>query len=162
MSALTRRTTGAIFGAITGLAALAWLARSDAVPALAAVETAGRFRTVDLFIDSKETPLGAYQLSLVGRSGEVRIVGIEGGEHPAFRKPPFYDLKAIQHERVIIAAFSTASPEDLPRGKTRVAVIHVQTLGDKAPDLAIELQVAADPTGKRIFPAATFEMREPQ
>jgi len=47
-----------------------------------------RFQTVDIFVDSNEQPLAAYQLEMVAESGEVRIAGIEGGEHAAFKSPP--------------------------------------------------------------------------
>ena len=69
-------------------------------------------------MDSGSTPLAAYQIEFTATNGIARIVGIEGGAHPAFRQPPFYDPKAIQHEHVIIASFSTANAADLPTGKT--------------------------------------------
>jgi len=59
---------------------------------------------------------------------EREIVGIEGGEHPAFREPPMYDPKAMQHERVIIAAFNTAPSDELPR-ENASATIHLEAKG---------------------------------
>jgi len=82
------------------------------------------------------------------------IVGIEGGSSKAFREPPFYDPKAMQGERVIIAAFSTEAPEHLPSGKTRVATIHIVTTGAARPAFELKLQTAADSAGKRISATA--------
>ncbi len=113
-------------------------------------DPAVRFHAVDVYVDSNVTPLAAYQLEFSVISGDAKIVGIEGGEHPAFSNPPFYDPKAMQHERVVIAAFSTASPDHLPVGKTRVAVIHVQTSEQAAPRVELKLRAAADSNGNKI------------
>jgi hypothetical protein len=123
-------------------------------------ESRSRFRAVDIYVDSKSAPLAAYQLELSATNGMARIVGIEGGEHPAFREPPFYDPKAIQHERVIIAAFSTAAADKLPTGRTRVVTIHLQTEGAEPVRFALNLQTAADSTGNKISAEASFEERK--
>lgn len=122
-------------------------------------EGRSRFRAVDIHVDSGTTPLAAYQLELAATNGVARIVGIEGGEHPAFRQPPFYDPKALQHERVIIAGFSTAVATDLPTGKTRVATIHYQTTDTQPPQFELKLQAAGNPQGNRISAQATFTER---
>jgi len=119
-----------------------------------------RFQAVDIFIDSKETPLAAYQLEFLVKTGDTKVVGVEGGEHPAFKDAPFYDPKAIQHERVIIAAFSTSSGDKLPKGKTRVATIHLQITGERNPDCAVQLETAATLEGRRIPVETTFEERK--
>ena len=56
-----------------------------------------RFITVDVFIDSGDTPLAAYQIDLKATSdgGRVLLAGIEGGEHAAFATPAFYDARAL-------------------------------------------------------------------
>ena len=118
-----------------------------------------RFRAVDIFIDSRETPLAAYQLEFSVKGGSARVVGVEGGEHPAFNEAPFYDPKAIQQERVIIAAFNTASPDKLPKGKTRVATIHLQVSGEQAPEYTVNLATAATSTGRKISTQAAFQER---
>jgi hypothetical protein len=123
-------------------------------------EGPGRFCAVDIFVDSGSTPLAAYQIQFAATNGVVKIVGIEGGEHPAFRQPPYYDPKAMQHDHVIIAAFSTLSPADLPTGKTRVATIHYQTAGSQMPQFEIKLQTAGDSQGNKISPLASFEERK--
>jgi hypothetical protein len=118
------------------------------------------FRAVDIFVDSKDKPLAAYQLEFAVTNGVAKIVGIEGGRHPAFAEPPFYDPKAMQQERVIIAAFSTEPAEKLPTGKTRVTTIHVQTSGTTAPQFELKLQAAADASGNRISIEPSFEERK--
>ena len=126
----------------------------------AAEEGRARFCAMDIFIDSGSTPLAAYQLELAATNGAAKIVGIEGGEHPAFRQPPFYDPKAMQHERVIIAAFSTNAPANLPKGKTRVATVHIQTSGAAEPEFQLKLEVAADSNGTRIPAEASVQERK--
>jgi hypothetical protein len=123
-------------------------------------EGRSRFRAVDIYVDSKSAPLAAYQLKFSATNGAVKIVGIEGGEHPAFRQPPFYDPKAIQNERVIIAAFSTAPKEQLPIGKTRVATIHIYISGNVEPRYQMKLQTVADPYGAKIIAEVTCEERK--
>ncbi len=108
------------------------------------------FHAINIYIDSSSSPLAAYQVEFSVTNVPAKIVGIEGGSPKAFREPPFYDPKAMQGERVIIAAFSTEAPEHLPSGKTRVATIHIETAGETRPEFELKLQAAADPAGKRI------------
>ena len=56
----------------------------EAEPAKAPV----RFAAVEVFIDSGEQPIAAWQFQLAAERGDVKIVGIERGEHPAFSHPP--------------------------------------------------------------------------
>lgn len=107
-----------------------------------------RFTYVDVFIDSKDQPLAAYQFELAAEKGDVKIVGIEGGEHAAFKAPPYYDPAAMSRDHVIIAAFNTG--KDLPKGKTRVARVHVQITGEPKPEYVIKLEVAASFKGQPI------------
>ena len=126
----------------------------------AATNRSVRFQAVDIFIDSKETPLAAYQLEFSVRTGDAKVVGVEGGEHPAFKDAPFYDPKGIQHERVIIAAFNTTSADKLPKGKTRVATIHLQIAGERNPDYAVNLETAATLDGRKIIVQTAYEERK--
>jgi hypothetical protein len=125
-------------------------------------EGRGRFCAMDIFIDSGSTPLAAYQLEFAATNHAGKIVGLEGGEHPAFRQPPFYDPKAMQHERVIIATLSTAPPAELPVGKTRIATIHIRTTGTQPARFELKLQAAVDPQGNKIPAQASFEERKSQ
>lgn len=121
-----------------------------------------RFRAVDIFIDSHETPMAAYQIEFSVKSGNARVVGIEGGDHPTFKEAPFHDPKAIQQERVIIAAFNTSAADKLPKGRTRVATIHLQLVQGETPKYSVKLETAATAEGKKISAEATFEERKAQ
>lgn len=106
-----------------------------------------QFAAVDVFLDSGSHPLAAYQLDFVAKGNDVKIVGIEGGEHVAFQDPPHYDPVAMRRERVILAAFSTEAL--LPNGRTRVATVHLQYRG-KAPLYSTKLTTAASVGGESI------------
>ena len=121
-----------------------------------------RFSAVEVFVDSGAQPLAAYQLSFTATNGDVKIVGIEGGEHPSFKDPPHYDPKAIQHERAILAAFNTASADNLPKGRTRVATVHVQITGATTPAYAVKLEAAANHDGSRVVGQTSFQERSGQ
>ncbi len=112
----------------------------------AGAATTSSFGWVDVFIDTGDRPLAAYQFEFTGGPG-VQLVGIEGGDAAAFRDPPRYDPRALAlaPPRAIVAAFHTG--RDLPGGKVRVARLMVRT-GPGRPDYRATLQVAAaaDPT----------------
>jgi hypothetical protein len=114
-----------------------------------------RFEAVDVYMDSGEVPLAAYQFELAAETGEIKIVGIEGGEHPAFKEPPYYDPAALSNDRIIIAAFNTG--QNLPSGKTRVARVHLQIIGEREPQLLIRIEVTASAQGQEIPAAVTLE-----
>ncbi len=119
-------------------------ARTSEKPAAGRV----RFAPVHVYLDSGDKPLAAYQFELKARTGQIKIVGVEGGEHPAFQEAPYYDPAALMNDRIIIAAFNTGS--DLPHGRTRIATIHLQILGDAEPQYELKLMVAADKEGEKI------------
>lgn len=113
-----------------------------------------RFTAIDVFVDSGAHSLAAYQFELTVEKGDAKIVGVEGGEHEAFKKPPYYDPKALHAEdRIIIAAYNTG--DDLPTGKTRVARLHLQISGELTPDYVVRLIVAASENGERLDATAT-------
>jgi len=118
-----------------------------------AVAEAVRFEAVDIYVDSGDRPLAAYQFELTAKKGKIAIVGIEGGDHPAFKEPPYYDPAALQNDRIIIAAFSTRP--DLPKNRIRVARIHVEVTGEVEPEYVVTLTVAASAQGERIPATAT-------
>lgn len=150
------------FNVLTHLTLLTLLLRPATLCAQQPANEEGRsrFSAVDIYVDSKSAPLAAYQIEFSATNGVAKIVGIEGGDSAAFHEPPFYDTKAIQHERVIIAAFNTAAPDKLPSGRTRIATIHLQIVGDGQPQYELKLQVAANPDGNRISADASFEERK--
>ena len=150
-----------VFNVLTFLTLFSWPAALCAQQP-AREEGPSRFSAVDIYMDSKNAPLAAYQIEFSATNGVAKIVGIEGGDSAAFHEPPFYDAKAIQHERVIIAAFNTAAVEKLPSGKTRIATIHLQIVGDASPQFELKLQAAANSDGNRISADASFEERKSQ
>lgn len=107
-----------------------------------------RFGWVDVYVDSGDAALAAYQVDLRAVDGGVAIVGIEGGEHRAFAAPPYYDARAMRGDRVIIGALDAG--EELPRGRTRVARVHVMVTGEGEPVYAVELTAAAGVDGEKI------------
>ena len=111
------------------------------------------FAAVDVFVDSGPEALAAYQLEVMSRTPGVVIVGIEGGEHTAFSDPPYFDRKAMQLNRVVIAAFNTG--ELLPAGRSRVARIHLMLRGPGVTQYETKLSVSATRDGKRIPASAT-------
>ena len=117
--------------------------------------TPSRFLAVDVYVDSGAEPLAAWQLELRATAGTVRIAGVEGGAEGVFADPPYYDPKAMRQERVVLAAFSTAAASTLPKGRTRVARVHVQVSGEAK--LALRLDAAANAAGQRIQAEANQE-----
>ncbi len=117
-----------------------------------------RFAPVHIYLDSGDKPLAAYQFELRARTGRIKIVGVEGGEHAAFQEAPYYDPAALMNDRIIIAAFNTGG--DLPHGRTRIATIHLQILGDAEPQYELKLIVAADPEGENLPAQLTLETGE--
>jgi hypothetical protein len=113
--------------------------------------TRSAFTALEIWLETGDRPLAAYQIEMAATAGEVRIVGIEGAvPGSVFAEPPYYDPAAMQSERVIIADFSTAAPGTLPAGRFRIATIHLQVVGDIEPAFETKLIVAADADGKAI------------
>ena len=133
-------------------AAVSTVRGSSAVPATAAVD----FTTIEIFVDSADRPLAAYQFDFSSRTPGVKIVGLEGGEHPAFNAPPYYDPHAMMGDRVIAAAFSTEPPTKLPVGKTRVATLHLELPAGSKPYYEVTLTAAATSDGSKLPATITF------
>jgi hypothetical protein len=107
-----------------------------------------RFEALDVFVDSGDQPLAAWQVEVLADTRGIEIVGIEGGEHAAFQTPPFYDPRAMNQNRVILASFDTG--DDLPAGRSRVARVHVQVAGNGMCEYRTRLTAAATVDGQRI------------
>jgi hypothetical protein len=119
-----------------------------------------RFAPVHIYLDSGDKPLAAYQFELKAKTGQIKIVGVEGGAHPAFHEAPYYDPAALLHDRIIIAAFNTGT--NLPHGRTRIATIHLQILGDTEPQYELKLVVAADEDAEKIPADLTLQAGDNQ
>jgi len=114
-----------------------------------------RFEAIDVIVDSGEAPLAAWQFELQCRSPGVEIVGIEGGEHAAFAEPAYYDPQAMNNDRVILAAFSTA--DELPSGRSRIARLHLQLEGPGPTDFEVRVNVMATVDGEPIPATASIQ-----
>jgi hypothetical protein len=112
----------------------------------------GRFMVVDVMVETGQHPLAAYQIQVAGTNsnGAVKVAGIEGGEPAAFRSAPYYDPAAMQGERVILGAFSTAPAAQLPRGEMRIATVHCLVSGDSRPVFRATVSAAATTDGQPI------------
>ena len=113
-----------------------------------------RFAPLHIYLDSGKNPLAAYQFELKAVTGKIKIVGVEGGENKAFKEAPYYDPAALAKDRIIIAAFNTSS--DLPKGRTRIATIHLQITGAE-PEYKLKITVAGDAKGQEIPAELDFE-----
>jgi hypothetical protein len=110
-----------------------------------------RFVAIDIYVDAGDRALAAYQIEITaGDATErgTRIVGVEGGEPQCFASPPYYDPKALEGRRIIVAAFTT--DPDAPRGKMRVARLHFFEERSGEIDYRAEAIAAAAPGGERI------------
>ena len=117
-----------------------------------------RFAPLHIYLDSGNQALAAYQFELKAIAGQIEIVGVENGEHSAFKEPPYYDPAARANDQIIIAAFST--DKDLPKGRTRITTIQLQITGNTEPEYELELTVAGDANGKEIPAEITCEKGE--
>ena len=144
---------------------LAQSGRPAGDPDYPTVQPKVRFAPLHIYLDSGSRALAAYQFELKAAPGKpapakagVKIVGVEGGEHKAFKEAPYYDNAALhKSNRIIIAAFNTGL--DLPQGRTRIATIHLQIIGEAEPDYELKLTVAADANAKDIPAKISFETR---
>jgi hypothetical protein len=115
------------------------------------------FAAYDVFVDSGNRTLGAWQFEWRVRGGKASIVGVEGGVG-AFATAPYYDAAALQGGRIVIAAFSMA--KELPQGRTRVARLHLQIEGGALPQFAAKLQACADGAGAACAGEMTWRQME--
>jgi len=105
-----------------------------------------RFVAVDVVVDTGEAELAAWQVELVDTTGRAALVGVEGGDHDAFRDAPAHDPAALDGGRVVLASFRVDG--ELPRGRTRVATLSfaVEGAGEPRFDVTDVVAAAADGT----------------
>ena len=132
------------------LLAIALIAALAALPAWAQDESTPSFAAYEIVIDPGAQRLAAWQVEIANPTWT--IVGIEGGA-PPFEEPAFHDPKALQHDRIVLAAFT--KPEDAQPGAQRVAIVHVmesQTASDieKTPETRASVIAAGNGDGARI------------
>lgn len=114
------------------------------------------FSTVAVILDTERTALGAYEIDLQFDDERVLLVGVEAGTD--FTVPPVYDPKALQGDRIVLAAMDLHA--QTARDRVHVATLHVEhprTLELRPRALRI---VAADADGRRIHATLTAPDRE--
>jgi hypothetical protein len=112
-----------------------------------ATDTDVRFAPVDLFLDTDQA-LAVYQLELLVKGGDAKIVGVEGGDSDGFSNAPYYDPDALSQGRIVLGAFSTEHV--LTRGRRRVATVHMQEAGAVPATYELRLVVAANADGAAV------------
>ena len=120
------------------------------------------FAVFDIYLDTGAEPLAAYQLKISDERAAVKILSVEGGEHPSFAEPPKFDPKAIQRDVIKIAAFSLNGRGQHPSGRTRIASLHVEIGPGLTPEWIATVQAAAGPGGAKISTQVTISKRENQ
>ncbi|MYE13703.1 MAG: hypothetical protein F4X99_19015 [Gammaproteobacteria bacterium] len=78
-------------------------------------------------------------------------MGIERGGHDAFPRAPYYDRDALADgtaPRIVVADYSLVLESALPRGRFRLATLHLMLEGE--PDYALRLVTATAPDGAPI------------
>src|SRR5690606_29543163 len=93
----------------------------------------------------------------------AKLVGVEGGEHAAFKAPPYYDPRALQHHRVILAAFSTSAALPAAEGSPlRIARLHWMIEESTTPRFKLQAIVTADADGMTIEAAVSLREGDQQ
>jgi hypothetical protein len=116
---------------------------------------APHFVPVDVFVDSGEEQLAAWQVELTYDGAEVQVLSLEGGEPAGFREAPYYDPAGMTGGRIVVAAF-VVEDDAAPAGRSRVARLHLRAAKAGSPLPAARLVTAARPGGRRI--AAEVEL----
>ena len=119
------------------------------------------FIACEIYIDSGDRPLGAYQLEVVADRAGAKIVGVEGGYHEQFKDAPFYDPAALNGGRIVIGALSLAEGPNLPRGEFRAARVHFM-VDDAQTGFAVKVHTAGDERGAVIEIKARAERAVPK
>jgi len=120
-----------------------------------------RFVPLEVQLDSPE-PVAAWQFELNDREAATRVVGVENGGHPAFRRAPYYDRGAVAQgdtPRVVVADYSLADAAQLPVGRFRLATLHLMLRGE--PDFELRLIAATRPDGRAIDASISIQTSNP-
>ena len=138
------------------------LAACCLVPDAAGADSGGnpRFVPVEIHLDSPQ-PVAAWQFELQDRNGVMKVVGIERGGMAAFPDAPYYDREAVAQgdaDRIIVADYTLADASRLPRGRMRLATLHLMLEGDA--DFELHLVTATTPDGRVIDASITLQIQE--
>lgn len=118
-----------------------------------------RFVAVDVYLQA-DRPLAAWQFEFSGP--DARIVGVENGESGAFEGTPYYDREAVQlgtADRIVVADFSLAAPDELPSGRIRIATLHLMLTEAGEPEFNLDLVTAVTHDGAAIDASIALEPR---
>ena len=148
--------------ALPPLPHLVLLAAGCLVPAAVGADSGDtpRFAPVEIHLDSPQ-PVAAWQFELRDRNGAMKVVGIERGGIPAFPDAPYYDREAVAEgdaDRIIVADYTLAGESRLPRGRMRLATLHLMLDGET--DFELRLVTATTSDGLSID--ASIALRTPQ
>jgi hypothetical protein len=135
------------FGAV-----LLWTVCFGAAEARA--QQAPTFAAVDVWVDSGDRAMAAWQVVVQYDADDAEIVGVEGGEPGVFRSAPYFDENGKTAGRMILGAF-TLDEANAPSGRVRVARLHLMLTGD-TPNLRVALQAAAGSDGGLIDGTAGY------
>ena len=132
------------------------------VPIAAGADSGGspRFVPVEIHLDSPQ-PVAAWQFELRDRNGAMKVVGIERGGIPAFPDAPYYDREVVaagDAGRIIVADYTLADESRLPRGRMRLAILHLMLEGDA--DFELRLVTATRSDGQAIDASIALQIPE--
>ncbi len=119
------------------------------------------FASVDIYLDSA-APFAAWQFELSDQHGVMKVVGVEQGDSDAFQRVPYYDREAVRlgdADRIIVADYSLADIDDLPRGRTRIATIHLMLSGTDGADFDLNLVTATTYAGEVTDARISLDLR---
>ena len=121
------------------------------IPTFIGAQPTVEFAVLDIYVNSQSESLAAWQFELRDHNGRMTVVGVENGDHAAFKHPPAYDRNTVdrdQADRIVVASYSLNAKPRLPTGLTRVASVHVRLDGE--PDFQLELVNAGNENGVAI------------
>lgn len=135
---------------------LALLAIVVCIGAAPVRQPAPRFVAIDVMIDPAGQPLAAWQIEFSAEIGQISLVGVETGDHPAYNaRPPYYDPAALAGNRIILGDYSLAA--DLPKKPFRAARLMLEIRGDVQPQYVTKLMAAANADGKPVAATVTVK-----
>ena len=117
------------------------------------------FQAIDIYLETDE-PVAAWQFRLSERHSSMTIVGVENGESEVFSSAPYYDRAAVRDgsaDRIIVADYSLADPDNLPKGRIRIATLHVMLSDPGKPDFDLQLVTATTADGSVIDAAIDLQ-----
>ncbi len=137
-----------------------------------AIQTQTTFATIKITIDPLGKPLGAYQFQLTSPDASFKVLGVEGGGHPAFDhgRPPYFDpvVREAGADRLILAEYALPrlDAEQLPSEPVliaRVAVLFDQPIdADEPPAINLLLTTAGDADGNKIQANLSHTLQIPE